>query len=44
MTDQISGTLLLDPEVIDDPYPFYAQLRAQPVRRHEQLPVRLLAR
>jgi cytochrome P450 family 144 len=29
MTDPISGTLLLDPEVIDDPYPFYAQLRAR---------------
>jgi cytochrome P450 family 144 len=29
MTEPISGTLLLDPEVIDDPYPFYGQLRAQ---------------
>jgi cytochrome P450 len=29
MTDPISGTLLLDPEVIDHPYPFYAQLRAR---------------
>src|ERR1700730_4919406 len=29
MTEPISGTLLLDPEVIDDPYPFYQRLRAQ---------------
>jgi cytochrome P450 len=29
MTEPIAGTLLLDPEVIDDPYPFYGQLRAQ---------------
>ena len=27
MTDPIPGTRLLDPSVIDDPYPFYAQLR-----------------
>jgi cytochrome P450 family 144 len=25
----ISGTMLLDPAVIDDPYPFYGQLRAE---------------
>jgi cytochrome P450 family 144 len=29
VTEGISGTLLLDPKVIDDPYPFYGQLRAQ---------------
>jgi cytochrome P450 family 144 len=29
MTPEISGTLLLDPTVIDDPYPFYRQLRTQ---------------
>jgi cytochrome P450 family 144 len=29
MTHEISGTLLLDPKVIDDPYPFYRQLHAQ---------------
>ncbi len=29
MTEGISGTLLLDPRMIDDPYPFYGQLRAQ---------------
>jgi cytochrome P450 family 144 len=29
VTQGISGTLLLDPAVIDDPYPFYRQLRAQ---------------
>ena len=29
MEPKISGTLLLDPEIIDDPYPFYGQLRAQ---------------
>jgi cytochrome P450 len=29
MTPQISGTMLLDPKVIDDPYPFYGQLRVQ---------------
>ena len=28
MEPRISGTLLLDPEIIDDPYPFYGQLRA----------------
>jgi cytochrome P450 len=26
---EIPGTLLLDPQVIDDPYPFYRQLRAK---------------
>jgi cytochrome P450 family 144 len=29
MTPEISGTLLLDSKVIDDPYPFYRQLQAQ---------------
>lgn len=29
MRDGIAGSLLLDREVIDDPYPFYGQLRAQ---------------
>jgi cytochrome P450 len=29
VAEEISGTLLLDPKVIDDPYPFYCQLRAQ---------------
>jgi cytochrome P450 len=29
MTQGISGTLLLDRKVIDDPYPFYRQLRAE---------------
>jgi cytochrome P450 family 144 len=29
VTEGISGTLLLDPKVIDDPYPFYRQLRVQ---------------
>jgi cytochrome P450 len=29
MTQGISATLLLDPKVIDDPYPFYRQLHAQ---------------
>jgi cytochrome P450 len=29
MTQPISGTMLLDSEIIDDPYPFYGQLRAQ---------------
>jgi cytochrome P450 len=29
MTEGISGTLLLDPEVIDDPHSFYRRLRAQ---------------
>jgi cytochrome P450 len=29
MTRGISGTLLLDSRVIDDPYPFYRQLRAE---------------
>jgi cytochrome P450 len=28
-SDRISPTLLLDPEVIDDPYPFYARLRRE---------------
>jgi cytochrome P450 len=28
MTHGISGTLLLDPKVIDDPYPFYRELHA----------------
>jgi cytochrome P450 len=32
MTPEISGTLLLDPKVIEDPYPFYRQL-------HERAPV-----
>jgi cytochrome P450 len=27
MKPQLDGTLLLDPEVIDDPYPFYRELR-----------------
>jgi cytochrome P450 len=27
MNQEISGTLLLDPKVIEDPYPFYRQLR-----------------
>jgi cytochrome P450 len=29
MTDNIPGTLLLDPDVIDDPYPFYERLQAE---------------
>lgn len=29
MSHEIPGTLLLDPSVIDDPYPFYARLRAE---------------
>ena len=29
MSKRISETMLLDPEVIDDPYPFYRQLRDQ---------------
>jgi cytochrome P450 family 144 len=29
MTAEISGTLLLDSKVIEDPYPFYRQLRGQ---------------
>jgi len=29
MTTQLSGTLLLDPAVIDDPYPFYRELQAR---------------
>jgi len=29
MVDGIPGTLLLDPAVIDDPYPFYRRLRAE---------------
>ncbi len=29
MTEEIPGTLLLDPKVLDDPYPFYRQLQAQ---------------
>lgn len=29
MTGEIPGTLLLDPEVIADPYPFYRRLRAE---------------
>jgi cytochrome P450 family 144 len=29
MPDEISGTLLLDPTVIDDPQPFYRRLRAE---------------
>jgi cytochrome P450 len=29
VTQEIAGTLLLDPKVIDDPYPFYGQLRAR---------------
>jgi cytochrome P450 family 144 len=29
MTVRISGTLLLDSEVIDDPYPFYGRLRTE---------------
>ena len=27
MTQALTGTLLLDPVVIEDPYPFYRQLR-----------------
>ena len=27
MTDRLDGALLLDPDVIDDPYPFYRQLQ-----------------
>jgi cytochrome P450 len=26
MTQEIPGTLLLDPKVVEDPYPFYRQL------------------
>jgi cytochrome P450 family 144 len=29
MSTQLSGTLLLDPAVIDDPYPFYSELQAR---------------
>jgi cytochrome P450 family 144 len=29
MAEGLSGTLLLDPKVIDDPYPFYRELRTQ---------------
>jgi cytochrome P450 len=29
LTRQLSGTLLLDPAVIDDPYPFYRELQAR---------------
>ncbi|WP_330251338.1 cytochrome P450 [Nocardia sp. NBC_00565] len=29
MTQEIPGTLLLDPQVIDDPYPFYRRLHAE---------------
>jgi cytochrome P450 family 144 len=29
MTLEIPGTLLLDPKVLDDPYPFYRRLRAE---------------
>ncbi|WP_330254114.1 cytochrome P450 [Nocardia sp. NBC_00565] len=29
MTHQIPGTMLLDPQVIDDPYPFYRRLHAE---------------
>jgi hypothetical protein len=29
MTQAVAGALLLDARVIDDPYPFYAQLRAE---------------
>jgi cytochrome P450 len=29
MTTQLSGTQLLDPAVVDDPYPLYRELRAQ---------------
>lgn len=29
MNADISGTLLLDPDVLDDPYPFYAQLHRE---------------
>ncbi|WP_067662357.1 cytochrome P450 [Nocardia miyunensis] len=29
MSGALAGTLLLDPEVIDDPYPFYGRLRAE---------------
>ena len=29
MTQRVSGTLLLDSNVIDDPYPFYRRLRAE---------------
>ena len=29
MTQDIPGTLLLDPNVIEDPYPFYRRLRAE---------------
>ena len=29
MTQVVSGTLLLDSTVIDDPYPFYRRLRAE---------------
>jgi cytochrome P450 family 144 len=29
MTQEIPGTLLLDPAVLDDPYPLYRQLRAE---------------
>jgi cytochrome P450 len=32
MTEEIAGTLLLDPKVLNDPYPFYRQL-------HEHAPV-----
>jgi hypothetical protein len=34
MNQEIPGTLLLDPKVIEDPYPFYRQLyRYAPVWR-----------
>ena len=29
MSTEIPGTMLLDPKVIDDPYPFYRRLHAE---------------
>src|ERR1700722_6366981 len=29
MTQELPGTLLLDPKIIQDPYPFYRQLQSQ---------------
>ena len=38
MTHGISGTLLLDPKVIDDPYPFYRELHAHAPVHVQALP------
>ena len=45
VTHALTGTLLLDPVVIEDPYPFYQELRSQePISREPDFGVYLVSR